>query len=53
MTETLFTNARIVDGDSVKDIAVPQDARRVTAVMKDDAFHKAPGGAPAAGQAAA
>ena len=43
----------LVDGDPVKDIAVLQDAERITAVMKDGVFHKAPGGDRAAGSAAA
>ena len=43
----------LVDGDPAKDIAILQDAGRIAAVMKDGAFHKAPGGAPAAGRAAA
>ena len=43
----------LVDGDPAKDIAILQDAGRIAAVMKDGAFHKAPGGAPATGQAAA
>ena len=43
----------LVDGDPVKDIAVLQDAGRLSAIMKDGAFHKAPSGAPAAGSVAA
>jgi len=43
----------LVDGDPVKDIAVLQDAGRLTAIMKDGAFHKAPTGGRGAGLAAA
>ena len=43
----------LVNGDPVKDIAVLQDAGRLSAIMKDGAFHKAPSGAPAAGSVAA
>jgi len=32
----------LVDGDPAKDVAVLQDAARLTAIMKDGAFHKAP-----------
>jgi imidazolonepropionase-like amidohydrolase len=43
----------LVDGDPVKDIAVLQDADRLSAIMKDGAFHKAPSGGRGAGLAAA
>lgn len=42
----------LVDDDAAKDIAVLQDAEPITAIMKDGAFHKAPGGPPAAGEVA-
>ena len=43
----------LVDGDPAKDVAVLQDAKRITAIMKDGAFYKAPGGDRAAGSVAA
>ena len=32
----------LVDGDPLKNIAVLQDAGRLTGIMKDGAFHKRP-----------
>jgi len=32
----------LVDGDPLRDLAILQDARRLVAIMKDGAFHKAP-----------
>ena len=43
----------LVDGDPVKDVAILQDAGRLTAIMKDGTFHKAPSGDRAAGSGAA
>ncbi|HMB75690.1 MAG TPA: amidohydrolase family protein [Kiloniellaceae bacterium] len=43
----------LVDGDPSKDIEILQDAQRLTAIMKDGVFHKAPDIAAAAGAVAA
>jgi imidazolonepropionase-like amidohydrolase len=43
----------LVDGDPVKDIAILQDAGRISAIMKDGSFYKAPSGGRGAGRAAA
>ncbi len=43
----------LVDGDPSKDIALLQDANRITAIMKDGGFYKEPEGARAAGSVAA
>jgi imidazolonepropionase-like amidohydrolase len=43
----------LVDGDPTKDVAILQDAARLTAVMKDGAFHKAPAASGKAGRVAA
>jgi len=32
----------LVDGDPLADVAILQDAQRLTAIMKDGAFHKRP-----------
>lgn len=43
----------LVDGDPVKDISILQDADRLSAIMKDGTFHKAPPASSAAGAVAA
>ena len=43
----------LVDGDPAKDVAILQDADRLSAIMKDGIFHKEPRLAAAAGTVAA
>ncbi|HEX2543734.1 MAG TPA: amidohydrolase family protein [Ramlibacter sp.] len=40
--EGCLADILLVDGDPLEDIAVLQDKRRILAVMKDGAFHRAP-----------
>lgn len=40
--EGFLADLLLVDGDPLEDIAVLQDKRRILAVMKDGAFHRAP-----------
>ncbi|HVE52806.1 MAG TPA: amidohydrolase family protein, partial [Ramlibacter sp.] len=40
--EGCLADILLVDGDPLDDIAVLQDKRRILAVMKDGAFHRAP-----------
>lgn len=40
--EGFLADILLVDGDPLEDIAVLQDKRRILAVMKDGAFHRAP-----------
>ena len=42
--EGYLADVLLVDGDPLADVTVLQDARRILAVMKDGAFHKAPEG---------
>ncbi len=41
----------LVDGDPLGDITILQDQRKITAIMKDGAFHKEPAQEPATGPA--
>ncbi len=43
----------LVDGDPLADVAILQDADRLTAIMKDGSFHKPPAARPARARAAA
>ena len=40
--EGFLADLLLIDGDPLQDIAVLQDKRRILAVMKDGAFHRAP-----------
>jgi len=51
--EGYLADLLLVNGDPAKDIAILQDATRLTAIMKDGAFYKAPDLAAAAGAVAA
>jgi imidazolonepropionase-like amidohydrolase len=37
-----FADLLLVDGDPLRDLAILQDPKRLVAIMKDGAFHKAP-----------
>ena len=51
--EGYLADLLLVDGDPAKDVSILQDAGRLTAIIKDGAFHKPPAqGADAAIQAA-
>ena len=43
--EGYLADLLLVNGDPSKDVALLQDKRNLTAIMKDGTFHKAPGGA--------
>ena len=51
--EGYLADLLLVDGDPSKDVAILQDAGRLTAIMKDGSFHKAPDPAAGAGSIAA
>ena len=40
--EGYLADLLLVDGDPTKDVSILQDAGRLTAIMKDGAFHKRP-----------
>jgi imidazolonepropionase-like amidohydrolase len=40
--EGYLADLLLVDGDPAKDVSILQDAGRLTAIMKDGAFHKRP-----------
>jgi len=40
--EGMLADILLVDGDPSKDVSILQDSNRLTAIMKDGGFHKAP-----------
>ena len=50
--EGYLADLLLVDGDPLADVAILQDAGRLTAIMKDGVLHKCPAAAPAWRQAA-
>ena len=50
--EGCLADLLLVDGNPAADVAILQDADRLSAIMKDGAFHKRPAAAPAQIQAA-
>ncbi len=51
--EGFLADLILVDGDPAKDVAILQNAEKITAIMKDGSFYKAPSGRRAAGAVAA
>ena len=51
--EGFLADLILVDGDPSKDIAILQNADKITAIMKDGSFHKAPSADRPAGAVAA
>ena len=53
LKEGYLADLLLVDGDPAKDVSILQDANRLTAIMKDGSFHKAPAEHMQAGSVAA